>query len=81
MADTSQGVGWWIASDGKWYPPEQHPSASRQELPIAPLPPFYSHGVEDSEALHSSLIPSSGEQTLSPSVINGLTTSMSWPNF
>jgi len=25
MADTSQGPGWWLASDGKWYPPESHP--------------------------------------------------------
>ena len=23
MSDTSQGPGWWQASDGKWYPPEQ----------------------------------------------------------
>jgi hypothetical protein len=22
MSDTSQGSGWWMASDGKWYPPE-----------------------------------------------------------
>lgn len=22
MSDTSQGSGWWLASDGKWYPPE-----------------------------------------------------------
>ncbi len=25
MSDTSQGPGWWMASDGKWYPPEAHP--------------------------------------------------------
>lgn len=23
MSDQSQGHGWWMASDGKWYPPEQ----------------------------------------------------------
>ena len=28
MSDVSQGQGWWLASDGKWYPPQQ-----------APLPP------------------------------------------
>jgi uncharacterized RDD family membrane protein YckC len=28
MSDVSQGAGWWIASDGKWYPPHLHPSAS-----------------------------------------------------
>jgi hypothetical protein len=26
MSDISAGPGWWIASDGKWYPPELHPS-------------------------------------------------------
>lgn len=25
MSDSSQGSGWWQASDGKWYPPETHP--------------------------------------------------------
>lgn len=25
MSDVSQGEGWWLASDGKWYPPETHP--------------------------------------------------------
>jgi hypothetical protein len=28
MSDTSQGPGWWQASDGKWYPPESSPGAS-----------------------------------------------------
>jgi uncharacterized RDD family membrane protein YckC len=26
MSDTSQGEGWWLASDGKWYPPESRPA-------------------------------------------------------
>jgi hypothetical protein len=25
MSDTSQGPGWWLATDGNWYPPERHP--------------------------------------------------------
>lgn len=25
MSDSAQGPGWWQASDGKWYPPEQAP--------------------------------------------------------
>jgi hypothetical protein len=29
----SEGQGWWIASDGKWYPPELHPSV-RQAAPV-----------------------------------------------
>jgi len=28
MSDTSEGPGWWQASDGKWYPPEQTPSGA-----------------------------------------------------
>ena len=26
MSETSQGPGWWQASDGRWYPPESHPN-------------------------------------------------------
>jgi len=26
MSDTQQGPGWWQATDGKWYPPETHPT-------------------------------------------------------
>lgn len=37
MSHTSQGPGWWQASDGKWYPPELHPQA-QQPLPTAPEP-------------------------------------------
>lgn len=31
MSESAQGPGWWIASDGKWYPPEQHPDARAEE--------------------------------------------------
>ncbi len=33
MSNVSQGQGWWQASDGKWYPPEQHPDS---QLPSPP---------------------------------------------
>ena len=33
MSDTQQGPGWWLASDGKWYPP--------QSAPPPPMPPQY----------------------------------------
>lgn len=37
MSDTSQGDGWWLASDGKWYPPTSAPaSASPTPLPYVP---------------------------------------------
>ena len=35
MSDAQQGPGWWQASDGKWYPPESHPS----RRPPPPPPP------------------------------------------
>ncbi len=34
-ADTPQGPGWWQASDGKWYPPDQ---VSGQQPPVPPAP-------------------------------------------
>jgi hypothetical protein len=34
MSDASQGPGWWLASDGKWYSPELHPGAA----PSQPTP-------------------------------------------
>jgi hypothetical protein len=43
VSDTSQGAGWWIASDGKWYPPEQAagyvPPPPPEPAPPAPEPP------------------------------------------
>jgi hypothetical protein len=40
MSDVPQGDGWWLASDGKYYPPEQHPDAVRQPPPLPPpVPP------------------------------------------
>lgn len=35
MSDTQQGAGWWQASDGKWYPPEQHPNYGAEAVPPA----------------------------------------------
>jgi len=37
MSDTSQGPGWWLASDGKWYPPElwTGPPVSGPVQPVA----------------------------------------------
>jgi len=37
MSDKPEGPGWWIASDGNWYPPELHPSVregSRMQSPV-----------------------------------------------
>lgn len=37
VSDQSQGPGWWLASDARWYPPESHPSY-RPAPPATPLP-------------------------------------------
>ena len=37
MSTESPGNGWWQASDGHWYPPEQHPE-SKPSLPPPPPP-------------------------------------------
>lgn len=40
MSDTSQGPGWWEASDHKWYPPELHADPDhRQRHAAAPAEP------------------------------------------
>ena len=33
MSDTQQGPGWWQASDGKWYPPDQQPGPAPGQVP------------------------------------------------
>ena len=37
MSDQSQGPGWWQASDGKWYPPEQAPAQPTVPPPTQPV--------------------------------------------
>ena len=40
MTDGTQGEGWWQASDGKWYPPEQHPDVQAGATqPVESVPP------------------------------------------
>lgn len=41
MSDTSQGPGWWLASDGKWYPPQSAPTPTPPPPPppAGPVPP------------------------------------------
>jgi hypothetical protein len=49
MSNTSQGPGWWLASDGQWYPPElwtgppsERPvAAPAQPVPTYPVQPTY----------------------------------------
>lgn len=39
MSDASQGPGWWLASDGKWYPPQVPPAAFAPPVPPPQVPP------------------------------------------
>ncbi len=48
MSDTPQGPGWWQASDGKYYPPEQAPASSGGEQAPGGVP---SSGVDIGAAL------------------------------
>jgi Short C-terminal domain len=47
MSDTSQGPGWWLASDGKWYAPEL------AAQPAAPPAPPIATDVDDYEEVDS----------------------------
>gem|GEM_PF-5895563 len=47
----SGGPDWWLASDGKWYPPERHPDDAK---PVAPPPP--PQNVEAGASATSSLL-------------------------
>ena len=38
MSDQSQGSGWWLASDGKWYPPDQAPAVPPADTWASPPP-------------------------------------------
>jgi hypothetical protein len=53
MSDVSQGAGWWMASDAKWYPPESKPNyllppppPPSPPSPAVPLPPHLGRWTE-----------------------------------
>lgn len=55
MSDSSGGDGWWIASDGKWYPPESRPTApppppSTGSSPTVPPPYTWAPGSASTPA-------------------------------
>ena len=58
MSDKPEGPGWWIASDGTWYPPELHPSVregSRMQSPVdTPVQPAGQAAHPASTAAHPS---------------------------
>jgi|GEM_PF-1181926 len=65
MSDTSQGEGWWVASDGKWYAPEQHPDYVAPAPPVTP--PNYAADTMAVPAPGQPVVPSSGPAPTGPS--------------
>ena len=61
MSDTSQGPGWWLASDGRWYPPEAWtgPPAQTVQAP-SQLPAPYQPGPYPYPAAQSPYQPGQG---------------------
>jgi len=50
MTDTSQGQGWWQASDDRWYSPESHPNY-RPQPPAPQAVPSFESGVPSNAGL------------------------------
>jgi len=44
MSDVSQGPGWWLASDNKWYPPESAPGYQPPTGQVPGMTPNYPTG-------------------------------------
>jgi len=58
MSEVSQGPGWWLASDGRWYPPEQHPGRAAPTPP--PTPAFTDLPSFGAPAGHAAAYPQPG---------------------
>ncbi len=54
MSDQAQGPGWWQASDGKWYPPEQAPQQPAFGQPPMGQPVVYA--PQTKSGMHGCLI-------------------------
>ena len=54
MRDGMPGPGWWIASDGRWYPPELHPDVYS---PVAVAPTVAAAAVAESPLASSVELP------------------------
>lgn len=91
MSDTSQGYGWWLASDGKYYPPERHPEyvapsppgQSSQPEYKAPPPPGPSVELSDSDELESgdSTLPAGAWLTIIGGVVAVVSGFLPWFSF
>ncbi len=64
MSDTSQGPGWWLASDGKWYPPElwTGPPDARPDGAVSQDPTASAFGSSSPSELSSEPAPAAGSE-------------------
>jgi hypothetical protein len=70
-ADAPQGTGWWQASDGKWYAPEQA-SASPPPVPPAPGQPTPPAGDTGQTGFLGRLFDVSMKSFITPSIVKVL---------
>ena len=74
MSEVSPGPGWWLASDGKWYPPDQAPGFAPEAAAIeslqgqaAGLPPSApDHPVEPAPPTPGYVAPPAGHGSWAP---------------
>jgi len=81
MRDGMPGPGWWIASDGRWYPPELHPDVrawAKKVIvedappPTSPPPPPISMPPSSLDTSHAVSSPSvSSPRVPAPGLSNG----------
>lgn len=55
MSEASQGPGWWLASDGRWYPPEMHPQY--RPPPPPPIGSFPYTSTQSTQAVRHRALP------------------------
>ena len=73
MSATSQGPGWWLASDGKWYPPEVWTGTSTQSPVQAPaVGPVYGGTVSPDYAHYGAANPHAPYGRVVQTKTNGL---------
>ena len=65
MSDGPQGPGWWLASDGKWYPPQPAP-ADQPTVPDEPAPTDPTIALADDGAAAAGERPPYGQPTGPP---------------
>ena len=72
MTDTPQDENWWLATDGKWYPPSSHPSAWEKDgrTPPPGIPSAPNDQVPE-EPLRVSSQSSAVGQSPPPSILSG----------